>query len=105
MPAKIYQILLTCLICALTIVSSAGGWDTFLSVDEGDNLGLYPSMIAEAHDDAGYTTLHLSYYDADNKALKYARVDNGTVAAVWVPDQSGSVGKYSSLALDADGTT
>ena len=44
---------------------------------------------------------HISYYDVDNKDLKYAR----WTGSVWDIDRvnsTGSVGKYSSLALDND---
>jgi len=70
-------------------VDSAGqqpdwsGWDTSLALDQAD-------------------APHISYYDATDGNLKFARFD-GTVWIIQTVDSGGDVGQYSSLALDQVG--
>jgi len=103
MLKKKCHILLPCALVAVTAVCAAAEWGPSVLVDRGSNLGLYPSMAAETRHDTGDVVLHISYYDAEEERLKYARVENGRTVAVWAPDRSSGTGKYSSLALDADG--
>ena len=44
--------------------TGGGLWKT---VDGGDNVGLYPSLVIDAHDE-----MYISYYDMANGALRLA---------------------------------
>lgn len=73
------------------------------TVDSTGYVGAYTSLALDAN---GHP--HMSYYDATNKALKYARFDGDE----WVGqlsttnpdtvDTSADVGLYTSIAIDAD---
>jgi hypothetical protein len=69
-----------------------------------DTPGVVGDFNAIAVDDSvSPPVLHISYYDATNGDLKYAK---RTGAASWqidVVDSAGDVGQYTSLALDAGG--
>ena len=70
------------------------GWSTMWTVDAGS------FQDTSLDIDGGYG--RVSYFDATNGRLKYARQDASgwTLQAV---DSDGTVGQYTSLALDADG--
>ncbi len=57
-------------------------------------VGLYTSIAVDSN-----RRPHISYYDADNKDLKYAHW-TGSAWDIDRVDSAGTVGKYSSLALD-----
>jgi hypothetical protein len=59
-------------------------------------VGMYTSIAVDSDD---YP--HISYYDSDNRDLKYARWD-GVSWDIEHVDTNDNVGKYSSLALDGD---
>ncbi|HHH40664.1 MAG TPA: carboxypeptidase regulatory-like domain-containing protein, partial [Chloroflexi bacterium] len=48
-------------------------------------------------------TVHISYYDAVNGDLKYARRDAGGRWITQTVDYNGNVGRYTSIALDRQG--
>jgi len=61
-----------------------------------NGVGLYTSIAVDSN-----KRPHISYYDADNKDLKYARW-TGSEWDIDRVDSAGTVGKYSSIALDSD---
>jgi hypothetical protein len=67
------------------------------TVDDGDHdtVGQYCSLAIDSS--TGYA--RISYYDASNKDLKYAAW-NGSSWSRQVVDSNGTVGQYTSLALD-----
>jgi len=66
-------------------------------VDASGDVGQYPSIKV-----ASDGSLHISYYDAGQTALKYAYGLNGQWNTA-VADNSGEVGEWTSLALTRDG--
>ena len=81
--------------------TTAANWEA-VAVDQGGFLGGYTSLAVDASD-----RVHVSYYDGTNNDLKYATcAASCTTAANWqtvAVDQSGFVGPYTSLAVDASG--
>jgi hypothetical protein len=71
------------------------GWSIQI-VDDGGDVGRYSSVKVDA-----IGALHISYYDSDSEALKYARVATSRTDIYFV-DRNRS-GKWSSLALDSRG--
>lgn len=65
--------------------------------EPGPEVGRYTDIAA-----APDGTLHVSYYDATDGALKYAR-GAGDAWTTEVVDDAGDVGRYTSIALDASG--
>lgn len=65
--------------------------------DPGPEVGRFTDIAAQADG-----TLHVSYYDVDNRDLKYARGSGGTWSTHTV-DSAGRVGLYTSIALDGTG--
>lgn len=74
---------------ATYVVQEAGGWFVE-TVDSG-------SFSSIDLDSNGFP--HISYYDASNGDLKYAKY-NGTTWAIEIIDEVGDVGSYSSLGID-----
>jgi hypothetical protein len=66
-------------------------------VESGEGVGSYSSLALDSAD-----LPHVTYFDATNADLKYARHD-GSGWRVETIDAAGGVGLYSSLALDAAG--
>lgn len=68
------------------------------SVDavSASGVGQYTSIAVDSN-----RRPHISYYDADNRDLKYARW-TGSGWDIDRVDSTGTVGKYSSIALDSD---
>ena len=71
------------------------------SVDTTGNVGTRTSIAIDSNDD-----VHISYYDASNKDLKYATCSSGcTSASNWNDvsvDTTGIVGLYTSIAIDSN---
>jgi len=72
-----------------------------IDVDEqvGYSEGQYVSLAVDNES----SSIHLAYYDAVNKKLKYAMWLDGEWFIETVDDSDGDVGKYASLALDNEG--
>ncbi len=88
------------LLLAVTFLLFAVNADhgTAFTVDGGKDTGIFPSMQIETQESE--TIIHVSYYDADAKQLKYAKAVNGEVTMVWTPDSSKNVGSHNALAAD-----
>ena len=82
--------------------TTASNWDD-VSVDITGHVGRYTSISIDSNDNA-----HISYYDTTNSDLKYATCSSGcTTASNWDKvsvDTSGSVGYYTSIAIDSSDT-
>jgi len=78
---------------------NGGNW-TAETVDApgGVAVGQHTSIAVSA---AG--TVHISYWDATNTSLKYARGKAGSWSTIETVDNAASVGQYTSLALDEHG--
>ena len=75
----------------------SGTWE-ITEVDNGGwfaDTGYMPSLALDMSGNP-----HISYYDKDNKALRYASWD-GTQWILECVDSKGNVGKYSSLVIDS----
>ncbi len=79
-----------------TVVADPNGPRGGIS-DPGPDVGRFTGIAAAADG-----TLHVSYYDVDNGALKYARRSGGSWSTQTV-DDAGDVGQYTSIALDGAG--
>lgn len=69
-------------------------WISALVVDEDDDVGLYSSIAVTTANIA-----HISYYDATNGSLKYARITDGSSVISTTVDTTGDVGKYTSIGV------
>lgn len=78
------------------ITPPASNW-TVLTLDTTGDTGRSPSMAI-----APDGSVHISYYDATNRDLRYANNKSGFWLAITI-DSPGDVGLYSSLAIDASG--
>ena len=67
-------------------------------VDDSADVGVYNSIAIDA-----LGTVHVAYYDADNKDLKYAAQDDSGSWSNQVIESSGDVGSYCALATDGFG--
>jgi hypothetical protein len=80
---------------------TTGAWQA-ATVDAAGSVGLYTSLAVDASG-----RLHVSYYDGTNGDLKYATcAADCALTANWqapTVDATGSVGLYTSLAVDASG--
>ncbi len=66
-------------------------------IDSGDDVGLWTSMRLDAQDHP-----MVSYYDATNSALKFARFDGTSWTSHTVSSKSGAdIGRYGKMTLDA----
>jgi len=71
------------------------------TLDSGGDVGQYTSIVIHKSDENGDLP-RISYYDATNKNLKNTYF-TGSQWVVETIDNSGDVGRFSSLALDKDG--
>jgi hypothetical protein len=78
-----------------------GVWH-YQTVDCGGNVGAYSSLAVEGGPSYEDMSQHISYYDQTNQQLKYCW-GTGAMWACDVVDNTGNVGGYTSLALDALG--
>ena len=76
---------------------------TNVTIDSSGSVGRHTSLVVDSQDN-----IHISYYDADNKDLKYARFDgnqwNHTTVAGSAADSNVGMddyGMYSSIALNS----
>jgi len=70
-------------------------------IGPGPNVGQYTALAA-----AENGTLHVAYYDVDNRTLKYARGTLDGDVHVWVTmtlDADGDAGRWASISLSDDG--
>ncbi|WP_031517238.1 FecR family protein [Desulfofalx alkaliphila] len=79
--------------------------DEIIDVDDQVGYGEDGQYVSLAVDD-GLSLIHLAYYDAVNKKLKYAKVVVGewSIEKETVDDSKGEAGKYASLAFDSEGS-
>ena len=65
-------------------------------IDSAGDVGKYSSIVIDSN-----KHLHISYYDATNRALKYAMIDNaGRFIEVVDSTANVDVGRYSAIAVD-----
>ncbi|KPK64929.1 MAG: hypothetical protein AMK73_04485 [Planctomycetes bacterium SM23_32] len=92
------------LLCALSASAEAAlVWD-IQTVDSGGSVGSYTSLALDS-----YGLPHISYRDSTNASLKYVHWDQESsswagLGGSWTVDSTGSVGYFSSLALDSSGS-
>lgn len=78
-----------------------GSYGDILAIDSSGDVGSYVSLAID--ETSGTAKPGVSYYDATNADLKFAKW-NGTAWATPVsPDTNGSVGTFSSLAFNSSG--
>jgi hypothetical protein len=81
-----------------------GRGQTTPAIQVVDTPGVVGNFNAIAVDDSVYPpVLHISYYDATNGDLKYAKRTGASSWQIDVVDSVGDVGQYTSIALDAGG--
>ncbi|MBI5509187.1 MAG: putative metal-binding motif-containing protein [Deltaproteobacteria bacterium] len=81
--------------------SAAVPWSTPVTVSANGNVGTAASIAVD-----GALDVEITYYDADNRDLKFAYRPAGTSA--WIDsviDSVGNVGSYGSVAADSGGAT
>lgn len=69
---------------------------TMIAVDSSGNVGIDPSLALDSND-----IPHTSYYDQDNRDLKYAYLSGSTFEVVQV-DTAGDVGEESGIVIDSN---
>jgi hypothetical protein len=87
--------------CAAVCHTSEASWQT-VTVDTTGSVGTFTSLAVQASG-----RVHLTYHDITNANLKYATCAGAcAIAANWqlvTVDTTGSVGQYTSLAVEASG--
>jgi hypothetical protein len=80
--------------------ATAANWQE-RTVESAEAVGAYTSLAVD-----GSGRLHVSYFDATNRDLKYATCAAACATAAWqaaTVDAAGDVGGYTSLAVDGSG--
>ena len=80
--------------------NDSGKWVTE-TLDQTSGLEVGSFCAAAVHGATG--RLHVTYYDATNRDLRYARKDPGKAWVRKVLDVAGDVGSHASIALDSAG--
>lgn len=79
------------------------GWLIF-TIDSTDNVGLYTSIVLDQETLIGEIPVaHIAYFDETNDNLKYAVGADG-IFTKEIVNSTGSVGTYSSIALNSSGS-
>ena len=89
-----------CLITLFFVTDSQSSVWVVKTVDSNNDVGVYTSIAINPLDAPGNKP-HISYLDATNGDLKYAKW-TGTKWDITTVDQKGEIGMWSSLALDSN---
>ena len=87
----------------LAVIDDALNPKTPYIMEVDDQVGYSEGQYVSLAVDDESSSIHLAYYDAVNKKLKYAMWLDGEWFIETVDDSDGDVGKYASLALDNEG--
>jgi hypothetical protein len=75
----------------------SGRWETFV-VDSLNDAGWNPSIYRDIKNN-----IYISYYEADNGDLKYAKIGMDMQLSTETVDETGNVGNYSAIHVDESG--